>query len=276
MQGKYLPTFTVDRAAHLKQLPPQTENYGLLLTVSAPDHLLKSARDFGKPVFIDSGVFQSGEWYKIAQCEFIERRWQRFTIIAPDDFLKDYIRRYYARCANFSPHYVFAIDVYGEPELSLHLADLGRQVFQEQSYRFELIGVVQVGDFLYHWQSAENPGGFAPLSSPKAIAAIQNRVNHYRTLGYELIALGGLLRKTKVASRTGLTFGLSKHELEVLIQILKPDFILAGLSLTRSRVLSTYGVSADSTNWLWWKFDPARFQDRDPMAEILKPHGRSC
>jgi hypothetical protein len=94
-------------------------------------------------------------------------------------------------------------------------------------------------------------------------------ISEYRNIGYDYIALGGLL-KPDYKKRTGLRFSLSIQELDELLTWSRPDFVLAGLALTRLEVLKKHQVWADSTGWLWWdvRYDSQRFANWNALQEV--------
>lgn len=182
------------------------------------------------------------------------------------------MKTYLDRCEDFSPNYVFAPDVFGEPILSLYLARLSWQEYWRRSRRYSLIGVVQVGAALYNWHQKPVPqlDSFLPhYETPKSF--LTSLISAYRDIGYQHIALGGLL-KVEPTMPTGLRFGLSVEELDRLLAWSRPEFVLGGLALSRLEVLKKHRVWADSTNWLWWdsRYDYRRFGHRNVLQEILE------
>jgi hypothetical protein len=272
MKDRYLPVFSVDWHGLLKKLVDLEGEYGILAPVHANNTLLYRIRDLGKPFLIDSGVFvdKANPWYNDIYCEFNQERWIREARLASESHLREKISQYLNRCDRFSPDYVFAPDIINEPILSLYLARLSWEEYWLKPRSYSLIGVVQVGNALNHWQQESVPWQDAlPLhySSPKSFLA--PLISEYRNIGYEYIALGGLL-KPDYKKRTGLRFSLSIQELDELLTWSRPDFVLAGLALTRLEVLKKHQVWADSTGWLWWdaRYDYQRFANWNALQEV--------
>ncbi len=270
---QFLPIFSLDWTGLLKKLKSVEGNYGILAPISCYDKLLNNIRELSKPFFIDSGVFESEEcsWYCQVQCEFKENRWVRELHLASEQILRQKINQYFTRCDRFSPDYVFAPDVFGEPLVSLYLARLSWEEYLRWPRTYNLIGVAQVGAILYNWPQKPVPqsGSFPPhYDSPKSFLA--PLLSTYREIGYKYIALGGLL-KADSTMPMGLKFGLSPEELDELLAWSRPNFVLGGLALTRLEVLKKHNVWADSTNWLWWdaRYDKERFGHRNVLQEIL-------
>jgi|GEM_PF-1429699 len=274
MNNQFLPILSVDCSCLLKKLANLEGNYGILAPVHSHNILLQRIRDLGKPFLIDSGVFESktNPWHKQIDCEFKQERWIREVRLASEQHLRQKIRSYFERCAQFNPDYVFAPDIIGEPILSLYLARLSWEEYWLKPRDYSLIGVVQVGSVLYDWQETQIPLKDSLLlhyNSPKSFLA--PLISEYRNLGYKYIALGGLL-KPNSQTRTGLKFGLSLQELDELLTWSRPNFVLAGLALTRLEILKKHQVWADSTGWLWWdaRYDPQRFKNRNTLQEVVK------
>jgi hypothetical protein len=272
-KNKFLPIFSLDWSGLLKKLKDVEGNYGVLAPISTYDKLLRSIRELGKPFFIDSGVFENQDcpWCYQLHCEFKNDRWVRELRLASEQQLRQKIRNYFERCDSFSPDYVFAPDVFGEPLLSLYLARLSWEEYWRRSRPYDLIGVVQVGAALYNWQEKAVPqsDSFLPhYDSPKSFLA--PLISAYRNIGYQYIALGGLL-KADTTMPTGLRFGLSAEELDELLTWSRPEFVLGGLALSRLEILRKHEVWADSTNWLWWdaRYDYQRFGHRNALQEVL-------
>lgn len=274
----------MDHAGLLRKLKDIEGEYGILAPLSCPKNLLKDIRDTGKPFFIDSGVFenQTRPWYCQLHCEFIQERWVRELRLASEQQLRQRVKNYLSCCDNFSPDYVFALDVFGEPLISLYLARLSWEEYWCKARPYTLIGVVQVGAVLYNWQMllrryrlqyqkvGLQSSSFLPFyDSPKSFLA--PLISAYRDIGYQHIALGGLL-KADTTMPTGLKFGLSAQELDELLIWARPEFVLGGLALSRMEVLKKHKVWADSTNWLWWdaRYDQQRFGHRNVLQEILE------
>jgi hypothetical protein len=272
MKGRYLPVFSVDWHGLFKKLVDLEGEYGVLSPIHSDNTLLYQIRDLGKPFFIDSGVFADkvNPWYKDIYCEFNQDRWIREARLASEVNLRKKISQYLNRCDLFSPDYVFAPDIINEPILSLYLARLSWEEYWLKPRSYTLIGVVQVGNALNHWQEQSAPLRNSLLlhyNSPKSFIA--PLISEYRNIGYEYIALGGLL-KPDYKKRTGLRFSLSIQELDELLTWSRPDFVLAGLALTRLEVLKKHQVWADSTGWLWWdaRYDSQRFANWNALQEV--------
>ncbi|NER19812.1 MAG: hypothetical protein F6J96_03450 [Symploca sp. SIO1C2] len=273
MNSKFLPVFSVDWSGLLKKLQQVEGDYGILAPVSCYDKLLTRIRDLGKPFFIDSGIFehQTHPWYCKLHCEFKNYRWVRELRLADEKQLRQKVKDYLARCDNFSPDYVFAPDILGEPLLSLHLARISWEEYSCRPRNYILIGVVQVGAVLYNWWEKAVPqsDSFPPhYDSPQSFLA--PLISAYRDIDYQYIALGGLLT-SDITTPTGLKFGLSAQELDKLLAWSRPEFVLGGLALSRLEVLKKHHVWADSTNWLWWdaRYDYRRFGHRNALQESL-------
>ncbi|GAA6623054.1 hypothetical protein [Scytonema sp. NUACC26] len=273
MSKKFLPVFSVDWSGLVKRLKNLEGNYGILAPISCYKKLLMSIRDTGKPFFIDSGVFENrgSPWYSQIHCEFQNDRWVRQLYLASEQQLRQKIKEYIKRCDEFSPDYVFAPDIFGEPLLSLYLARLAWEEYWTRQRTYTLIGVVQVGSVIYNWSQklVPQPDSFPPhYESPKSFLA--SLISAYRGIGYEYLALGGLLKADNTMP-TGLKFGMSSKELDELLAWSRPEFVLGGLALTRLEVLKKHNVWADSTNWLWWteRYDYQRFSNRDVFQEVL-------
>ena len=272
MDGRFLPIFSVDWSGLLKKLSNLEGEYGILSPAHSDNTLLYRIRDLGKPFLIDSGVFanKANPWYQDIYCEFRQDRWIREVRLASEVHLRQKISQYLNRCDLFSPDYVFAPDIINEPILSLYLARLSWEEYWLKSRTYTLIGVVQVGNALNHWQQQATPllDSF-PIhyNSPKSFLA--PLISEYRNIGYHRIALGGLL-KPDHKRRTGLRFSLSIQELDELLTWSRPDFVLAGLALTRLEVLRKHQVWADSTGWLWWdaRYEPERFANWNALQEV--------
>jgi len=273
LEKKFLPIFSMDHAGLLRKLKDIEGEYGILAPLACPKNLLKDIRDTGKLFFIDSGVFENQDcpWYYQLHCKFQNNRWVRELRLALEQQLRQKIRNYLERCDCFSPDYVFAPDVFGEPLLSLYLARLSWEEYWRRSRPYDLIGVVQVGAVLYNWQEKAVPqsDSFLPhYDSPKSFLA--PLISAYRNIGYQYIALGGLL-KADTTMPTGLRFGSSAEELDELLTWSRPEFVLGGLALSRLEILRKHEVWADSTNWLWWdaRYDYQRFGHRNALQEVL-------
>jgi hypothetical protein len=274
MEQYFLPVFSLDWSGLLKKLQTVKGNYGVLAPISCPDSFLAEIRQLNKPFFIDSGVFETKQkpWHYRLHCEFKNSRWIRELRLVEESFLRQKIRDYLERCDHIAPDYVFALDIIGEPLLSLHLARLCWQEYWVKPRPYTLIGVVQVGYSLYNWYSppVPQPDSFLPhYDSAKSF--LSSLISVYREIGYEQIALGGLLQSDKTRASTGLKFGLSSEELDELLAWSRPEFVLGGLALSRLEVLKKHNVWADSTGWLWWDelYEPKRFKDRNPLQETI-------
>jgi hypothetical protein len=272
MEGRFLPIFSVDWSGLLKKLSNLEGEYGILSPAHSDNTLLYRIRDLGKPFLIDSGVFanKTNPWYQDIYCEFRKDRWVREIRLASEVHLRQKISQYLNRCDRFSPDYVFAPDIINEPILSLYLARLSWEEYWFKPRTYTLIGVAQVGDALNNWQEQTTPlSDSFPIhyNSPKSFLA--PLISEYRNIGYDYIALGGLL-KPDHKKRTGLKFSLSIQELDELLTWSRPDFVLAGLALTRLEVLRKHQVWADSTGWLWWdaRYEPERFANWNALQEV--------
>lgn len=273
MERAFLPVFAVNRLNLLKKLQRIEGEFGILATFIESDNFLTLLRSQGKPYFIDSGVFEDKgkPWYRQIDCTFVNNRWVRELKLADCPQLRERLRIYFDRCDKFSPDYVFAPDVFGEPLISLHLARLAWEEYASRPRTYFLIGVVQIGDALYNWQNFPTPQEDAVpphYHSPKSF--LTALISEYRNTGFQMIALGGLLRPERTMPM-GLKFGLSTQALDDLLAWSRPDFVLGGLALTRLEVLKKHQVWADSTNWLWWdaRYDRQRFGDRDALQEVF-------
>jgi len=272
LDREFLPVFSLDDFRLLKRLDSLEGNYGILAPISCYPKLLHRIRDRGKPFFIDSNIFKNYEypWYQQLQCEFKQGRWIREYRLADENLLRQKVRDYLAKCDQFSPDYVFALDILGEPLLSLYLARLSWEEYWQKSRTYSLIGVVQVGYSLYNWAKPLIPqlDSLPPhYNFPKSF--LGTLISEYRNIGYQHIALGGLLKLEKTIS-TGLKFGLLPHELDELLSWSRPNFVLGGLALSRVEVLRKHRVWADSTGWLWWdaRYEPERFSQRNALQEV--------
>ncbi len=273
MRHSFLPILSVDWLGLLKKLENLEGNYGILAPMSCSSNLLAKIRDLGKPFFIDSGVFANRDmpWYLQKHSCFKDKRWVRELQLISEKDLRQHIKNYFNRCDCFSPDYVFAPDILGEPLLSLYLAKLSWEEYWSQPRCYTLIGVVQVGATLYNWVGKSIPtlDSLPPhYDSPKSFLA--PLISAYREIGYEYIALGGLLKADK-SRPSGWKFGLSVQELDQLLVWSRPDFVLGGLALTRLEVLQKHKVWADSTTWLWWdaRYEPDRFSNRNALQEVV-------
>lgn len=273
MKKKFLPVLSLNRFSLLEKLKGVEGEFGILANNTCSDNLLASLRHIGKPYFIDSGVFENKNcpWYYRINCEFEDNRWVRELRLADEQQLRQAVRNFLDRCNRFSPDYVFAPDVIGESLLSLYLARLAWEEYLQQPRPYALIGVVQVGVVLYNWLKPPVPqkDSFLPhYDSPKSFLAAL--ISVYREIGYQYIALGGLLKSDSTAPM-GLKFGLSAQQLDELLAWSRPEFVLGGLALSRLEVLKKHSVSADSSNWLWWdaRYDYQRFGHRNALQEVL-------
>lgn len=274
MCRNFLPVFSLDWSGLLKKLKNLEGEYGVLAPISCYEKLLTDIRKLDKPFFIDSGVFEikNGSKFDRLHCEFKGDKWVREFRLASEQRLRAIVRDYLARCDKFSPDYVFALDAIAEPLLSLHLARLCWEEYWEKTRTYTLIGVVQAGNSLYNWGEKLVPSGDSlPLHYESPRSFIAPLISEYRNIGYQYIALGGLL-KADPTRNTGLKFGLSLAELDELLTWSRPDFVLGGLALSRLEVLRKHGVWADSTGWLWWdaRYDYQRFGNRNALQEILR------
>jgi hypothetical protein len=272
-KNKFLPVFSMDWYGLLKKLENVEGEYGILAPISCYNKLLTSIRETGKPFFIDSGIFKTQDcpWYHQLYSELKNSRWVRELRLAEEQVLQQRVKAYLDRCDDYSPDYVFAPDIFGEPLLSLYIARLSWEEYWRRPRSYALIGVVQVGSILYNWQKKPVPqsNSFPPhYDSPKSFLA--PLISAYRNMGYQYIALGGLLKADNTMP-TGLKFGLSTEELDELLAWSRPEFVLGGLALTRLEVLKKHALWADSTNWLWWdaRYDNQRFGQRNAFQEVL-------
>ena len=272
-RNSFLPVFSLDWLGLLEKLKKLEGHYGILAPISCHNNLLKSIRDCEKPFFIDCGIFthQDCPWYSQKHCEYRNHRWVRELRLASEQQLRQKVREYLERCDKFSPDFVFMQDIFGEPLLSLHLAKLTWEEYWQKHRNYTLIGVVQVGYAIYNWHQKVVPqSDCVPphYESPRSFLA--PLISAYRDIGYEYIALGGLLKVDKTRT-TGLKFGLSTEELDELLTWSRPEFVLGGLALTRTEVLKKHNVWADTTGWLWWneRYDSERFSNRDVFHEVF-------
>ncbi len=269
----FFPVFAVDSSVQIKTLKNVDGDYGILAPIFCYKKLLNDIRETGKIFFIDSGVFnhQGQPWYHQVHCEFRNDYWVREYRLADELQLREKVRNYFKQCDKFSPDFVFAPDIFGEPLLSLYLARIAWEEYWLRQRTYILIGVVQVGYELYNWEQKPVPqsDSFLPhYESPKSFLA--SLISAYRDIGYQYIALGGLLKADKTMP-TGLKFGLSAQELDELLRWSRPEFVLGGLALSRLEVLKKHNVWADSSNWLWWneRYDEKRFANRNAFQEVL-------
>jgi len=271
----FLPVFSLDWTGLFKKIEHLDGNYGVLAPVSVSQTLLFKIRNLGKPFFIDHGIFEKENipWYYQLHSEFRAGRWMRKLHLKEEKQLREKIRNYLDYCDQFEPDYVFALDIIGEPLLSLYLAQLNLEEYALKTRKYHLIGVVQAGNTLYNWSNqllSPFHNTLPPFyQSPKSFLC--PLISRYRELGYEYIALGGLLQKAP-ERKTGLKFGLSLEQLDNLLTWSRPEFVLGGLALGRLDILKKHGVWADSTGWLWWnqRYDYKRFHNRNPLEEVLQ------
>ncbi len=274
MEGNFVPVFAVNRLNLLKKLECIEGDFAILGTVIESNNFLHKLSTFGKPVFLDSGVFDADKknWCLRTVSVYEKDSWIRKQTIADYRDLRKWISSFLSRCDNFSPDYVFAPDIIGEPLLSLYLNKIAWEEYSSKRRSYKLIGVVQVGHALYNWpkqmvipQADALPPFF---NTPKSFLA--SLISEYRRFGYEYIALGGLL-KAENTMPMGLKFGLSNRELDELLSWSRPQFVLGGLALTRLQVLKKHKVWADSSNWLWWdkRYDYSRFCNRNALQEVV-------
>lgn len=274
---EFLPVLAMDWFGLLRKAKNLDGEFGILAPLSScSKNFLRSVRDTGKPFFLDSDVFEKrgSTWYVENYAEYKNGRWVHGEALAGREKLMQNIQNFFAQCMEVSPDYVLAPDVFGEPLLSLHLARLAWQEYSQIPREFKLIGVVQVGDALYNWQNRQpipQKDALPPhYNSPRSF--LSSLISEYRNIGYQYIALGGLLRSDSTMP-TGLKFGLSNEQLDDLLSWSRPDFVLGGLALTRLEVLKKHNVWADSTNWLWWdaRYDYQRFGHRNALQEVVEP-----
>jgi len=216
---EFLPVFSMDWFGLLRKIKQVEGNYGILAPIHCTNNFLLSVRETGKPFFIDRGVFAKKEqpWYLQKYAEFKQGYWKRETRLATEQALRQNIAEFFDRCDRFSPDYVFAPDIIGEPLLSLHLAHLSLDEYARKSRTYQLIGVIQTGAILYNWESNSIPqsdGCLPHYNSPRCFLAAL--ISEYRRIGYREIALGGLLQ-SRDDTPTGLKFGLSPEELDELL-----------------------------------------------------------
>ena len=275
---KFLPIFVVNRSNHLQRLKElDSESFGILATFQESDNFLRKLRDLHKPYFIDSGVFEIPQdysayssphqvpWYWQVECYLRDNFWHRRLVLAQESRLRERIQDFLTRCDRFAPDYVLAPDVIHEPLLSLYLARLAREEYHHKKRHYQLIGVVQVGYSLYE--------DFPRITYTGMKQFVSSLIGEYRRLGYNYLALGGLLKADKSSNTTGLKFGLSNSEFDQLLSWTRPNFVLGGLALTRLPVLKKHQVWADSSGWIWWQdhYNGSRFVGRDVMAEVFAP-----
>lgn len=282
---EFLPVLAMDWFGLLKKANELNGRFGILAPISSCSrNFLKSVRETGKTFFLDSDVFErrNSNWYMDNYAQYENGRWVHKQAISDNDKLVWNIRKFFNQCTDISPDYVLAPDIFGEPLLSLHLARLAWQEYSQRPREFKLIGVVQVGDALYNWQNHQPIPQKDPLpphyNSPRSF--LSSLISEYRNIGYQYIALGGLL-KSDSTTPTGLKFGLSNEQLDDLLSWSRPDFVLGGLALTRLEVLKKHNVWADSTNWLWWdaRYDYQRFGQRNALQEVVEsstPQATTC
>ncbi|MDJ0578628.1 hypothetical protein [Crocosphaera sp.] len=272
MNNHFLPVFSLDWIKRLEQLNTLEGDYGILAPFSCYDKLLDKIRNFDQPFLIDSGVFEkhNKSLYYQLNCEFKHEQWIRKFNLASENKLRKIIHNYLKRCNSFSPDFVFAPDIIGEPLISLYLARLSWDEYWKEHRNYHLIGVVQMGAILYNWKEKSVPSqdSFLPYyNSPKSY--LSSLISEYKNIGYKYLALGGLLKLDK-RKRTHLKFGLSVQELDNLLAWSRPDFVLGGLALSRLEVLKKHKVWADSAGWFWWNSCyEKRFKNRNVLQEII-------
>jgi hypothetical protein len=273
-QRKFLPVLAMDWFGLLRKAKQLEGEFGILAPFSAcSKNFLQSIRETGKPFFLDSAVFEnkSFSWHE-EHAELQDKRWVRTKRLCQNRELAQKIKTFLDECNEISPDYVFAPDVFGEPLLSLHLARLAWEEYACQSRNFTLIGVVQMGDALYNWPKEHSipQKEVLPPHYQSSRSFLISLISEYRNIGYQYIALGGLLKNDSTMP-TGLKFGLSSEELDSLLTWSRPDFVLGGLALSRLEVLKKHNVWADSTNWLWWdsRYDKERFGNRNILQEVV-------
>ncbi|MBD2428717.1 hypothetical protein [Phormidium sp. FACHB-1136] len=274
MKSSFLPVFAVNRLNLLKKLENLQGEFGVLGTIIESDNFLNSLRLSKKTFFIDSGVFDASKkaWHQATVSVFENERWVRKTCLADLQDLRAWIIYFLERCEKFNPDYVFAPDIVGEPLLSLYLARLTWEEYCLKTYSYQLIGVVQAGHPLYNWPPLDTPQSDSlPPYFNTAKSFLSSLISQYRNIGYQYIALGGLL-KADSTMPMGLKFGLSTQEFDHLLSWSRPDFVLGGLALSRLEILKKHGVWADSSNWLWWdeRYDYERFGHRNALQEVVR------
>lgn len=274
-EKEFLPVLAMDWFGLLRKAQKLEGRFGILAPFSScSKNFLQSIRDTGKPFFVDRDVFEDKDspWYEKNYAEYRDNRWVREKRLRKQEELVQDINFFFEECDNLSPDYVFAPDAMGDPLSSLYLARLSWQEYRRKPRRFKLIGVVQVGHTLYSWDRDHRipqKDGFLPHYHT-AKSFLISLISEYRNIGYQFLALGGLL-KNEPAMPTGLKFGLSNEDLDDLLSWSRPDFVLGGLALTRLEILRKHNVWADSTNWLWWdsRYDYERFGHRDILQEVI-------
>lgn len=274
MEDNFVPVFAVNRLNLLKKLECIKGDFAVLGTIIESDNFLRALSEFGKPVFLDSGVFSidKKKWHLQTDSVYENKMWMRKQTIADYEDLRSWISAFLSRCDDFSPDYVFAPDIIGEPLLSLYLNRIAWKEYSSKQRSYKLIGVVQVGHTLYNWPrriTVPHADALLPFFyTPKSFLAYL--ISEYRNIGYEYMALGGLL-KAESTMPMGLKFGLSNQELDDLLSWSRPQFVLGGLALTRLEVLKKHNVWADSSNWLWWdkRYDNVRFGNRNALQEVV-------
>lgn len=277
-----LPVFSVNRQNLLAKLLKKTEGkYGILANQFESDNLLNEIRRSTQVFFLDAGVFRKKiSNYQQANClwyqslEFPPNVTRGFKVVLADlPNLSEKIKGYLDSCERFSPDYVFAPDVYGEPLISLHLARIAWEEYSRRPRCYELIGVVQAGHALFNWPESPPLSSkeliFSHYSSPKSF--LLSLFSEYRNIGFQKVAIGGLLKADKTMP-TGLRFGLSNEKLDDLLSWSRADFVLGGFALTRLEILKKHKVWADSTNWLWWdaRYDYERFGDCNAFQRVFQ------
>lgn len=270
----FLPIFSMDWFGLLRRIQKIEGNYGVLAPINCSDNFLRDVRTLNKPFFIDSAIFEKAKcpWYYQPSKEFSGNRWIRRDHLAGERVLRQFITGFFERCDLFSPDYVLTPDIFNEPLLSLHIARIAIDEYSTKPRTYELVGVVQVGYTLYTQQDCYVPlQKDAPLPHYKSVRSfLAPLISEYKNIGYEQIALGGLL-KAESTMPTGWKFGLSPEQLDDLLSWSRPNLVLGGLALTRLEVLKKHNVWADSTNWLWWdsRYDYERFGHRNALHEVV-------
>lgn len=274
-EKEFLPVLAMDWFGLLRKAQELEGRFGILTPFSScSKNFLQSVRNTGRPFFVDRDVFEDKDspWYEKNHSEFRNDRWIREKRLKDEKELMQEINFFFNECDDLSPDYVFAPDVLGDSLLSLYLARLSWQEYHRKTRKFNLIGIVQVGHSLYSWSKEHRTpqkDSFLPHYHT-ARSFISSLISEYRNIGYQYIALGGLLKKDPTMP-TGLKFGLSNEDLDDLLSWSRPNFVLGGLALTRLEILKKHNVWADSTNWLWWdsRYDHQRFGHRNALQEVV-------
>jgi hypothetical protein len=273
---EFLPILAMDWFGLLRKAQKLEGKFGVLAPFSScSKNFLQSVRNLNKPFFLDRDVFEDKDfpWYqKNYAIEVKSNYWIHEKGLKKKHELINEIQDFFDECDGISPDYVLAPDAFGDPLVSLYLARLSWSEYIRKTRNFELIGVVQVGHTLYNWNNdykIPQKDTFPPhYRTAKSFLA--PLISEYHNIGYQYVALGGLLKNDSTMP-TGLKFGLSDKDLDDLLSWSRPNLVLGGLALTRLEVLKKHNVWADSTNWLWWdgRYDYERFGHRNVLQEVV-------